>query len=359
MARAKRTSTITVVLLLLLFGVSPARPQESAPGSGTVTETRSDSPAGVAMTAEYPANQPSGGTVTGISGGEGNTVQFEPLDPDQAGQDPQQSDPSAQFKSSPGVASQKHGFYEAWKEMADREEASEPNWLSPLATTSGRIKDELRYDIWRQTSPSGSAVSTFAGGKGLEFIAAPRIQLLLGIPSYVEHSAGKTPNGFGDLPLMVKFRISSASVSEGNYLVTFLLSATAPTGPPPNGAGAAVLTPTLAAGKGWGPFDVQTTLGGNLPAADTERLGRQLLWNTTFQYRAGWKLWPELEVNSTFYEQGPDQGKSQTFLTPGLGFGRAGLFRGVRFSMAGGMQIAVSQFHTYNHRWMFSMRFPF
>ncbi len=73
--------------------------------------------------------------------------------------------------------------------MADREEASEPDWLSPLATTSGRIKNELRYDMWRQTTPTGSTISTFGGGKGLEFIAAPHVQLLLGVPSYIGHSA--------------------------------------------------------------------------------------------------------------------------------------------------------------------------
>jgi hypothetical protein len=70
-------------------------------------------------------------------------------------------------------------------------------------------------------------------------------------------------------------------------------------------------------------------------------------------------LWPELEANSTFYEQGPNAGQNQTFLTPGLGFGRVNLIHGLRFSMAGGVQIAVTSFHTYNHRWMLSVRFPF
>jgi hypothetical protein len=243
--------------------------------------------------------------------------------------------------------------------MAEREESNEPDWLSPLATTSGRIKNEFRYDIWRQTTPAGSTISTFAGGKGLEFIAAPRVQLLLGIPSYISHSAASPPDGFGDLPLMLKFRIASSNVSNGNYLVTLLLSATVPTASAPNGASDAVLTPTLALGKGWRRFDAQTTFGANLPAGDTQRLGRQLLWNTTFQYRAGWKLWPEVEVNSTFFEQGPNAGETQAFLTPGLGFGRVRLFRGLRFSTAGGVQIAVTRFHTYSHRAMFSVRFPF
>jgi hypothetical protein len=250
-------------------------------------------------------------------------------------------------------------LYDAWKRMAEREQASEPDWLSPLATTSGRIKDEVRYDSWRQTTPTGTTLSTFGGNKGLEFIAAPRVQLLLGVPPYLDHSAPSPADGFGDWPLMLKFRIASANAAQGDYLVTFLLSATVPTAPRPNGAGEAILTPTLALGKGSGRFDVQTTLGENLPAAETERLGRQLLWNTTFQYRAEWKLWPELEVNSTFYRQGPNAGATQTFLTPGLGFGRVRLWRGLRLAMAAGDQIAVSQFHTYNHRWMLSVRFPF
>jgi len=243
--------------------------------------------------------------------------------------------------------------------MADREESSEPDWLSPLATTSGRIKNELRYDIWRQITPAGTSISTFAGGKGMEFIAAPRVQLLLGIPSYISHSAASPPDGFGDLPLMLKFRVASSNVSHGNYLVTLLLGATLPTASSPNGAGEAVLTPALALGKGWGRFDAQTTFGANLPAADTQRLGRQLLWNTTFQYRARWKLWPELEANSTFFEQGPNAGETQTFLTPGLGFGRLRWFHGLRFATAAGVQIAVTRFHTYNHRAMLSVRFPF
>jgi hypothetical protein len=277
----------------------------------------------------------------------------------EAAQATQHSDSVGKARSSAPAVNKTNGLYRSWRRMADREEANEPNWLSPLATTSGRIKDELRYDMWRQTTATGGSISTFGGGKGLEFIAAPRVQLLLGVPSYIGHSAASPPDGYGDLPLMLKFRAASGNTAKGDYLVTFLLSATVPTAPRPNGAGEAVLTPTLALGKGWRRFDVQTTFGANLPVGETQRLGRQLLWNTTFQYRAVWKLWPEMEANSTFFEQGSSAGEIQTFLTPGLGFGRVRLFRGLRFSMAGGLQIAVTQFHTYNHRWMLSVRFPF
>jgi len=253
----------------------------------------------------------------------------------------------------------KRGFFRSWLHMAAVTQAKQPDWLSPLATTSGRLKQELRYDIWDQPATPGNRTYQFGGGKGLELITSSRTQILAGIPSYTLHSPDGPRGGFGDLPLMLKFRIASAERGEGNYLLTFILGATAPTGSHRYGAGNAVLTPTLAFGKGFGKFDVQSTLGLNLPAGATAKLGRQLQWNTAFQYQAARKLWPELEVNSTFYKTGPNAGDKQVFLTPGLGFGRVRLRKGFRFSSAAGLQIAVTKFHTYDHRWMFSERISF
>ena len=246
-----------------------------------------------------------------------------------------------------------------WLALADKVQAEQPDWLSPLVTTSGRLKQEFRYDIWDQPSTGGNRDYQFGGNKGLEFIMSPRTQLLLGVPTYNLVSPGGPPGGFGDLPLMLKFRIASAERTEGNYLVTFLLSATAPTGSHRYGSGAGLLTPTMAFGKGWKRFDVQSTVGISLPTGETTKLGRQVLWNTAFQYRAAWKLWPELEANTTFYETGKYAGNTQLFVTPGLGFGRAHLAGRFRFSSALGMQIAASRFHTYNHRLMVSTRVSF
>jgi hypothetical protein len=253
----------------------------------------------------------------------------------------------------------KRNFVRAWLDLADQAQATQPDWLSPLATTSGRLKQEFRYDIWDQPASDGNRSYQFGGNKGLELIASSRTQILIGVPTYTLVSSNGPAGGFGDLPLMLKFRISSAERTEGNYLVTFLLAATAPTGSHRYGAGEAVVTPTMAFGKGWGRFDVQSTLGVNLPAGDAAKLGRQVLWNTAFQYQAAWKLWPELEANSTFYTTGKYAGETQLFLTPGLGFGRAHLAGRFRLSSAVGVQIAATQFQTYNHRWMFSTRFSF
>lgn len=256
-------------------------------------------------------------------------------------------------------ATKKHNLLVRWLAMADSVQAEQPDWLSPLVTTSGRLKQEFRYDIWDQPSSDGNHTYEFGGNKGLEFITSSRTQLLLGVPTYNVVSPTGPPGGFGDLPLMLKFRMASAEPSEGNYLLTFLLSATAPTGSHRYGSGAGVLTPTMAFGKGWKRFDVQSTIGVNLPAADTTKLGRQVLWNTAVQYRAAWKLWPELEANSTFYETGRYSGNTQLFLTPGVGFGRAHLTGRYRFSSALGMQIAVTRFHTYDHRVILSTRLSF
>ena len=250
-------------------------------------------------------------------------------------------------------------LFRAWLDLGEQVQATQPDWLSPLATTSGRLKQEFRYDIWDQPASGGNSNYQFGGNKGLEFITSSRTQILIGVPTYTLVSPKGPPGGFGDLPLMLKFRIASAERTEGNYLVTFLLAATAPTGSRRYGAGDAVVTPTMAFGKGWRRFDVQSTVGVNLPAGDTSKLGRQVLWNTAFQYRAAWKLWPELEANSTFYTTGKNAGETQLFLTPGLGFGRAHLAGRFRVSSAVGMQIAATQFHTYNHRWMFSTRVSF
>ena len=261
--------------------------------------------------------------------------------------------------SSQTKARKKHSLFHSWLYMAAETQANQPDWLSPLATTSGRLKQEFRYDIWDQPSAQGNRTYQFGGGKGLEFITSSRTQILAGIPSYTLHSPNGSPGGFGDLPLMLKFRIASAQSGEGNYLLTFIMGATVPTGSRRYGAVDGVLTPTVAFGKGWGRFDVQSTLGANLPTGHTAKLGRQLQWNTAFQYRAAWMLWPELEANSTFYKTGTNAGNEQVFLTPGLGFGRVRLRKGFRFSTAAGVQIAVTKFHTYNHRWMFSERISF
>jgi hypothetical protein len=87
--------------------------------------------------------------------------------------------------------------------MAKGIQAEQPDWLSPLATTSGRLKQEFRYDVWRQPTRSGGADYNFGVGKGLEFILAPRIQLMIGPPPYIAHMGATTPDGYAAVDAQV------------------------------------------------------------------------------------------------------------------------------------------------------------
>jgi hypothetical protein len=50
---------------------------------------------------------------------------------------------------------------------------------------------------------------------------------------------------------------------------------------------------------------------------------------------------------------------SPTILTPGLVLGSFPLAERLHLTIGGGIQIAVTTFHQYNHRAILSVRFPF
>jgi len=261
--------------------------------------------------------------------------------------------------SSTGKSSRFARLFHAWLRMGDAVNEQQPYWLSPLVTTSGRVKQELRYDLYHQPGTAGGSLYSFGAGRGFEFVVAPRVQLLVGATPYAVATQLGGPSGFGDLPLMMKTRLFSRPHGEGDTVLTLLLGATVPSGGHSYGHAEPVLTPAVAFGKGWGNLDVQGTIGGSLPVGGDNKLGNQFISNTTVQYRVNRLLWPEFEVNGTFYESGKYAGKKQLFATPGVGFGRVKLHGRVAFSLGAGVQIATTRFHTYNHRAILSVRFPF
>jgi hypothetical protein len=71
-----------------------------------------------------------------------------------------------------------------------------------------------------------------------------------------------------------------------------------------------------------------------------------------------------METNSTFYLGGSNDGKQQTFVTPGVIVSRIPLKRSggavrLALTLAAGEQIALTHFNTYNHSPIFSGRFRF
>jgi len=186
-----------------------------------------------------------------------------------------------------------------------------------------------------------------------------KVEVIFNAPPYLDHNNPADKNGFGDVAFLVKYRLLSANEESGNYILTAFLGWSLPTGSYTNGARHAVITPTIAYGKGFGHFDAQGTFGIGMPTADTNLLGRTYAWNNAFQYRLFRKFWPEVELNSTFFQDGKNDGKKQNFVTPGLIIGRLHLWKRVGFTIGGGYQIATTHFHANNHNAILSIRFPF
>jgi len=182
-------------------------------------------------------------------------------------------------------------------------------------------------------------------------------RVLFNVPPYLQHNSA-AHDGFGDTTLLIKFRIFARNEQQGNAILTAFFGGSIPTGSYKNGSEEAVLHPTLAGGKGFGRFDVQSTLRANLPVAKSDKLGRSIAWNTALQYHVGRAFFPEVEFNTTFYKGGPHNGNVQNFITPGL-VGRWKIHARLGITLGAGMQLATSAYHSYDHGLILSARMPF
>jgi hypothetical protein len=266
---------------------------------------------------------------------------------------------STQNNADSGKCRNQNDWVHAWMRTVDEARASQPHFVSPIVTTHVLLVQQYRYDMsWQQDPAGGTVTSNYGVSKGLEIIPTTRLEVGIFAPNYLVHES-KVPDGFGDFSFQVKFRAFSAPEGKGNYFVGFFLGGSFPTGSPPNGLGHTVLSPTFAAAKGIGSWDIQSTIGANLPATGTNLLGRAMIFNTALDYRIKGKIWPMVEQNSTFWSGGTLDGKKQVFLTPGLVLGSFPLAERLHISVGAGVQIAATQFHQDNHRWVLSVRFPF
>jgi hypothetical protein len=250
-------------------------------------------------------------------------------------------------------------FFTDWEHRASAIQAEQPHWVTPLFTTTPRLEQEFRADFVARTTPKGTETTIYDNGKGLELIPFSPVELIVGVPAYTVHRNPKAPDGWGDWPLLLKWRFISNNEAHGNDMLTAFLGATLPTGGKANGTGVVVVTPTLAAGKGWGDFDIQATAGINLPGGNTVDLGHPFLYNGTLQYHVTHFVWPEIELNGTTWRDGANVGRNQLFATPGVVFGRFPIHDRLGFTIGAGIQIAATTFHQFDHAWTLSARMPF
>lgn len=250
-------------------------------------------------------------------------------------------------------------YFSGWFSRVDKTKSEQPHWITPIATTTPRLEEEYRYDQVWQINNAGITTNNYDGGKGLELIPFAKVEVIFNVPPYLVHNDPAVRDGWGDAAFLVKYRLLSQNEEHGNYILTAFLGWSVPTGQFKNGTLHPVITPTIAYGKGLRDFDLQGTFGAGLPIAETNLFGRTYAWNNTFQYRVMKKIWPEVELNSTFFQGGKNDGNKQNFVTPGVVLGRLKLAGRVGLSFGAGYQIATTRFHTSNHNAVFSVRLPF
>ncbi len=257
---------------------------------------------------------------------------------------------------------QSEGFFARWEDRVRDTLAQQPAWPIPLVTASSGLLQVARADFVREIAPARTDTWIYDNGKGINVVPWYRVEFDVLAPPYIQHNSA-AKDGSGDFSMLLKYRLKAGDASHGNYSLSFSVAGSLPTGSYKNGSLAATITPTVCAGKGFGKFDVQSTLGAVLPAGDTTKLGRIVLWNTVTQYHVGKFFWPEIESNATFYHGGPNDGRVQNFITPGLMVSKFKLESDPRNRLAlvfgGGMQIATTQFHSYNHGLVLSARMLF
>ena len=253
-------------------------------------------------------------------------------------------------------------YFRDWFKRVDETQAVQPHWKPPLFGTTSLLTELYKYDQYFEHLSNGAGnLTIFDAGKGLELIPAKSIEVIFGLPPYEERSGKNPASGFGDWPfLLIKDRFLSANEENGNYCLTGFVAFTAPTGSNAFSTKNFGITPSFAAGKGWGDFDVQTSFGINIPTGDFHKLGTPLLINTAFQYRVFKVIWPQVEVNYTYWPNGPNRGKNQVFLLPGVVIGPMPLYNRLTWSVGAGYQFAVTDAHPqYENNLIFDFRVNF
>ena len=117
-------------------------------------------------------------------------------------------------------------YFANWFTRVKETQAAQPHWLTPMFTTTPRLEEEFRSDIvW--TPVAGGDNLNYGAGKGLELIPTKQTEIILGVPPYQVPLKG--PDGFGNIPLLLKYRFLTGNEEHGNYIVTAFGEAAFPT----------------------------------------------------------------------------------------------------------------------------------
>jgi hypothetical protein len=258
----------------------------------------------------------------------------------------------AGFAAGAGAAVGQQSFVERFAAHNSSMAKLQPAWVTPLVECDPRLIQYGRGSFSHEYTAARTETVSYGNVRGIGLIAGDRFEVDIVQPPYIQHNAASSTDGFGDTSTLVKYRIASGDKKHGNFDVAALLNHSFATGSFKNGAVTDTWGPTLTGGLAFRRFATMTSLGGTMPTGKIATQGRSIAWNALVQEHAVGHLWFEVENNATFYNRGSHDGKMQNFVTPAAFY----IFRSKEwkpthpfFIIDGGMQIATSAFHTYNH----------
>ena len=253
------------------------------------------------------------------------------------------------------------GFWARWFRRSDHSKSEQPHWLTPLATTTPRLEQELRYDVnWSQARPGGPYTETYGNTKGLELIPVEHVEIIAAVPAYVVHDNPGGKEWLGRLPapreVPPALRERRARQLHPHRLPQLDLSLGHERQRPAQGDHHAHARLRKGVGRLRHPGNDSAPRSRQVSRRRSAGLTRGITRSSCTRFRS---IWPEIEINQSWFSGGRNDGKEQTFVTPGVVVGRTRITDRVGFTFGAGVQIAVSRFHTSNHNIILSMRAPF
>lgn len=263
--------------------------------------------------------------------------------------------------TSKGLAGSFRPYYGSFRTHNAAMTAIQPAWMGPLVQSDPRLGQAIRFSVSDAAFP-GEQTLNYGNNHGISVIANRRFELDLDPPSFFRNHSSAHKDGFGNAATELKWRISSGNVERGNYAVSAIMYYAFAPRAYQNQMLTSFYAPALAAGRGFGRFAVMSKLGGILPTGKIAHQGRGIEWDVTTQVHSTARTWFEVEDNALFNYAGPFDGKTQNFLTPAaFCMIRRRKWRPEHATVVigGGMQIATSSFHFYNHNLISEVRVVF
>jgi hypothetical protein len=121
------------------------------------------------------------------------------------------------------------GFISSWEDRARATLAGQPAWPTALVTANSGLVQLFRADFVRQITPAEITTWNYGNSKGLDLVPWYKTEFDITVPPYIEHNSPNIKDGFGDLSMLLKYRILSDNEIHP-YSMSVSLGGTIPTG---------------------------------------------------------------------------------------------------------------------------------